>query len=314
MTPFRVLRPTRSTFLLLLFLISFFVWVSTMFVNVFLVSRISRKQSHLLQQDRLALRLVSAKKSETPAGTKPPNEQRIAAQPTVDTDGNQTDANAEPLVGKLNHPLPWRGRALFEMYNNQFSATENHVAVQWKQIERPLTQAEVTASVQMLLMKLHQFFTSVRCQFWLDWGTLLGSWRNHTIIPWDDDGDVGVLHSSLQKIVEKVVRFHEFGDEVAFVVKHLHHMTDIPFILVDTNTGVYVDVFAYQHNGENLTNTDLPLVDMVHNNHTVPFALVFPLSRCPLGDMLFPCPRDTKGYLMSTYGSLAVPEGQQPKK
>ncbi len=40
---------------------------------------------------------------------------------------------------------------------------------------------------------LGQFLEAVRVTYWLDWGTLLGAWRNQSVIPWDDDGDVAVL-------------------------------------------------------------------------------------------------------------------------
>src|SRR3989344_8904592 len=51
------------------------------------------------------------------------------------------------------------------------------------------------------LKELKDIFDRNNVTFWLDWGTLLGAVREHKLIPWDWDIDLGILNGEYDKII-----------------------------------------------------------------------------------------------------------------
>jgi len=51
------------------------------------------------------------------------------------------------------------------------------------------------------LKELKDIFDRNNVTFWLDWGTLLGAVREHKLIPWDWDIDLGALRGDYDKII-----------------------------------------------------------------------------------------------------------------
>ena len=48
---------------------------------------------------------------------------------------------------------------------------------------------------------IDDLLTKHEIQHWLDYGTLLGAARDEQLIPWDDDGDIGVLAEDRDRIL-----------------------------------------------------------------------------------------------------------------
>ncbi|PVD20132.1 hypothetical protein C0Q70_20626 [Pomacea canaliculata] len=139
--------------------------------------------------------------------------------------------------------------------------------------------------------------TKASLTFFLYSGSLLGSWRHHGLVPWDDDLDVAV--PSWQK------------DAVAHVLNGLK-----PHFLLDVTQGVrwkfysarshaigrfswkwpYLDISFYLEYRTLMWDQDQFSNYFIFNKKDV-----FPLSERPFMDMMLPAPRNTKAVLSRTY-------------
>ena len=57
--------------------------------------------------------------------------------------------------------------------------------------------------VQDMMIYAAEAFTAHDIAYWLDYGSLLGAWRDHGIVPWEFDVDMGVR----EEVGEAVCRF-----------------------------------------------------------------------------------------------------------
>lgn len=74
-----------------------------------------------------------------------------------------------------------------------------------------------------LIKEVDEVCSKNNLQYWLDWGTLLGSYRHKGFIPWDDDVDLAMMRTDLEKF-SKI-----FNEQV-------------------TNKDVYCEPFVDEHN------------------------------------------------------------------
>lgn len=66
-------------------------------------------------------------------------------------------------------------------------------------VYRPFEDPAIHASAENLLKWLIRTFNTHRIEYFVDHGTLLGLFREQRILPWDDDIDLTILESSLEK-------------------------------------------------------------------------------------------------------------------
>jgi phosphorylcholine metabolism protein LicD/GR25 family glycosyltransferase involved in LPS biosynthesis len=64
-----------------------------------------------------------------------------------------------------------------------------------------ITDPNITKLLYQLIYDMHSIFNDNNLEYWAIGGTLLGSVRNSGIIPWDDDGDVGIHHKDIKKFL-----------------------------------------------------------------------------------------------------------------
>lgn len=73
---------------------------------------------------------------------------------------------------------------------------------------------KIQESYVRLLMKFDSVCKKYDLQYWVTWGTLLGTIRHEGFIPWDDDLDIAMLREDYVKLCK--IPSTEWGDEYLF--------------------------------------------------------------------------------------------------
>ncbi|CAF3447468.1 unnamed protein product [Rotaria sp. Silwood2] len=164
---------------------------------------------------------------------------------------------------------------------------------QWKSsniLYRRLTPCEHTL-VMRLLMIIERICRKHKITFMLIYGSLLGSYRHHDIIPWDDDIDLIIP-------IEEHIRFINIINTInETLVKHyvLSNKKKQPkyykvFFKSTPSAGDYswnfpfIDVFFYEKNETHLWEISDP-------DNIIKLEYIFPLVMRPFGELWLPAPR-----------------------
>lgn len=111
-----------------------------------------------------------------------------------------------------------------------------------------VTPTQRMAAIEDLLFELKNVFDTIAIPYWIDSGTLLGQHRTGGVIPWDVDGDVGVLQEGLQKLRTTNIQLPE-GYELDMMHSKYYPQGDrvdaIPARWIEQRYGFYVDIFEF---------------------------------------------------------------------
>jgi LicD family protein len=188
---------------------------------------------------------------------------------------------------------------------------------------RSFPPAEVKRRLLNLAIDLDRVLSAAQIPYWLDWGTLLGAYRDGGFIPWDDDFDVSIRHEDHERVYAlrqafsppyRMVLISEFWsvDKVIPGLKWLRPCRTF-LRLLDPETKLYVDIFEVGDVGGGKRRM-LPLSLMHDPKDARGQALVFdqsevfPLSQLAFEGRSFPVPRQTEAYLHRLFGSDLSPD------
>ena len=161
---------------------------------------------------------------------------------------------------------------------------------------RPALSPTERAVVVDLLRTIDQICTANNITYFMNHGTLLGSYRHHDMIPWDDDVDLG-MPTVNQTFIKHILKSSKPGYTWVWSAS-----TQIRFIGPDSKVynpswGLrwpYVDIDFYSEDKRN--------VNFYHwKVFSYPKSIVFPLHKRPLGQLSLPSPKNAGVYISRTF-------------
>ncbi|XP_070213134.1 uncharacterized protein [Littorina saxatilis] len=200
-------------------------------------------------------------------------------------------------VSLLNALTPWSGSMasppMLHCEDIPFSSLETNF--------RPFKPLLVGQNLCSLLETTDVFVDALRkanVSFFMYGGTLLGSWRHHGFVPWDDDVDFAVPIDKQQKVYQRLMDLKpRFILDVAQEKRWKLYRAGSASIPRVSWQYPFLDINFYHQNATHIWDHDLKNYHM----YVYPRSWVFPLSARPFQGRWMPAPRETEKTLTLTY-------------
>lgn len=163
-----------------------------------------------------------------------------------------------------------------------------------------LTGQEITILFE-ILQALDTVSATLHLPYFICCGTLLGSFRHHDIIPWDDDIDV-YMNVTERDSIYKGLSSLSPNFKVFKAGRRLKLCSHLSFRSSQYRWNYpYVDINFFYENATHIIDVDPTFKNDVYRKE-----MIFPLHRRPLGRFFNFAPFDTYFYLTHTYRNITL--------
>ncbi|MEC7839827.1 MAG: LicD family protein [Chlamydiota bacterium] len=174
----------------------------------------------------------------------------------------------------------------------------------------PQKDPETLGKIYALIMEIDALFHENNIIYWATAGTLLGAERHNSIIPWDDDADLGFFVRDEIKFLSLIEKFNKKGIEICqWGGGYKCYYKESKRIKIPNEDGYYtwkfpaVDLFLMQKEGNHIVyackNAKLAFGN---KEYFLPSELKTPLPRKRFGPMEIPVPHTPQNFLTRAYG------------
>ena len=175
------------------------------------------------------------------------------------------------------------------------------------------TPNNIIKKLKKLLIRLIKLLDMLNIKWWADSGTLLGLIRHKSIIPWDDDIDLGILFSDEYKIYNNFDLFEKNNLRIRKNRTGVYWQIDILSHDKKLND-IHIDLFLYKYNVSSdkvssdkiLYNTDprfsMPDIESGHCNMYYKYDDLFPLIKKKFYNFDINCPKNYDKILTNCIG------------
>jgi len=240
-------------------------------------------------------------------------------KPSVGGEGTASNASAT----KTNRSTPIDAGSKYRKAHNVShrldfrSQNRNRKSNETRKFGRQLTRSE-RATLLTMFGSTARALRAGNVTFWMDGGTLLGSYRHHGLIPWDDDVDL-VLHRSHKRRARLAVQSLAPAYQL-YVEKDAAGQAELAWRVFATNASVpvtrndrvrfpTVDLHFYAANATHVWLEPRKLWWwLVWRRRTV-----FPLHLRPFAKYWAPAPCDTPTYLVAEYDAEVLETCRSPR-
>lgn len=208
------------------------------------------------------------------------------------------------------------------MYNARcVHLPKGHLDVSYAREDACFSRLQVQKILTDLVLDSSVVFDAHKITYFLDSGTLLGCYRNGSVIPHDYDADMGIDEQSLAYIQNNAISFpdkyalHVYNSKI-----HTGGYRDkaLPVRVVHKESGLYMDVFEYIDVIDAKTRTKVtgpppsscfceckscPKVAPGRWQFQIPHDWIYPLHLCSFGGRLLKCPAQSDKYLSYMFGA-----------
>ncbi|XP_074651376.1 uncharacterized protein LOC141906085 [Tubulanus polymorphus] len=174
---------------------------------------------------------------------------------------------------------------------------DNEPSVDLKRFRKVLNEDETEAYVR-LVKTFQKVVTVFNLTYFIYGGSLLGSYRHHGFIPWDDDFDV-IMDYRAQRQIYRVlnsVADHELDitQMIRWKFYNRHESRNIRKYIPWRYPFIDISFF-------NLSDNYIQDIDPSSRNFRFPIEIVFPLKQRPFEGLWLPTPKHSQQFLAMTY-------------
>ena len=211
------------------------------------------------------------------------------------------------IEGRLNHS---HDRQLVQLASKRLDYEQKQATKNMQRKNRdkhkPIVhyfQYAMTSKQKSILLNLTATLAkvcrSLQISYFMCGGTLLGSYRHHDIIPWDDDMDLIIDKSKISQVISAIKSLAPFyklavaGPRYKFYSEQSSPMRKLPW------GWPYIDVNLFAQNETHVWDAS---PDFRYNVY--PKADIFPTHARPLAHIELQAPRDSFAYLLASYNNI----------